>query len=1015
MPGRGTAALAGLLLALSPSAFALNPSLDVSQYAHFAWRFRDGFGKGYINSMAQTPDGYLWLTTDFGLLRFDGIKAVPWQPPSGQPLPSEFVVRVLRARDGTLWIGTRNGLASWKDGKLTQYPELAGLVVGPMIQDHEGVIWAGARPAVGSGKLCEIRESGIRCSERSEVGRGVFGLYEDRKGNLWVGTLEGVWRWKPGPPQFYPVPNQSDGIQDMVEDEDGSVLICVPGAIKRLVDGKAQAAYLLPAGMRGFQIHRMLRDRDGGLWVGTRGGGIAHLYRGRTDVFSQSDGLTDGTISALFEDHEGNIWAATNGGLDRFHELPVVNYSANQGIARPAGPVLSTTDGSIWFPTLDGLERFQNGHFTGYRGIAPAKPGAHDIAVPGLPDRQLRSLFQDSHGRVWISSQTGIGYLEDGRYVSTPAPGGMIDALAEDSEANMWIANQNAGLFRLSPDNEVQQIPWAALGRKDTAMASAADVERGGVWLGFYEGGIARFQDGRVRASYSAADGLGAGDVSDLRFDKQGALWASTAGGLSRLKEGRIITLNSRNGLPCDAVHWSAEDDAQSVWLMMACGLVRVARSELDAWAAAPNKLGFALHPTVFDNSDGVSLSTFIGYTPHVAKSADGRLWFYAPDGISVVDPRRLAVNKLPPPVSIEQIKADGKPFALKQGLRLPAGVRDVWIDYAALSLSAPEKTRFRYKLEGQDPNWIEVTNDRKAQYSNLPPRNYRFRVMAANNSGVWNEAGTSLDFSIAPAYYQTTWFFASCVAAFLASLAGLYRLRLLYLTKQFNARLEGRVSERTRVARDLHDTLLQSFQGVLLKFSTIKYIIPDRPTEAVEALEHTIEQARAAITEGRDAVQGMRSSTVLVNDLARAIGAFVENLAADRTGQNCPEFRVYVEGKSRDLPPLVRDEVYKIACESLRNAFQHADARRIEVQIRYDSRQFRLQLVDNGKGIHPAVLSAGGRAGHHGLPGLHERAQIAGGKLSIWSQVDSGTEIELTIPAHLAYTKSPAARGSTP
>jgi signal transduction histidine kinase len=255
----------------------------------------------------------------------------------------------------------------------------------------------------------------------------------------------------------------------------------------------------------------------------------------------------------------------------------------------------------------------------------------------------------------------------------------------------------------------------------------------------------------------------------------------------------------------------------------------------------------------------------------------------------------------------------------------------------------------------------------------------------------------------------------ALVLAAFLALLAGLYRLRLLYLTKRFNARLEGRVSERTRVARDLHDTLLQSFQGVLLKFSALQYVIRDRPTDAEETLKRLVDEAREAITEGRDAVQGLRSSTIVANDLARAITTFAQGLAADQAGQDCPEFRLYVEGKSKELPPLVRDEVYKIACEALRNAFRHAQAKRIEVQIRYDPRRFRLQLVDNGKGIDPAVLNAGGRAGHHGLPGLHERAQVAGGKLSVWSQVASGTEIDLTIPAAIAYTRSAPADRSVP
>ncbi len=281
--------------------------------------------------------------------------------------------------------------------------------------------------------------------------------------------------------------------------------------------------------------------------------------------------------------------------------------------------------------------------------------------------------------------------------------------------------------------------------------------------------------------------------------------------------------------------------------------------------------------------------------------------------------------------------------------------------------------------------------------------------MSACNNSGVWNEAGTSLDFAIAPAYYQTTWFRLSCLGAFLALFGALYQLRLRQVARQFNMRLEERVSERTRIARDFHDTLLQSFQGVLMKFHAVTYMLMDRP-EAQKTLETVIEQARRAITEGRDAVQGLRSSTVVTNDLARAISALGEELAADQTGQNCPEFRVQVEGTPRDLAPLVRDEVHRIASEALRNAFRHARAGRIEVEIRYDQRRLRLRVQDNGKGIDPKVLSGGGRAGHYGLPGMHERAKLVGGKLAVWSEVGSGTEAELTIPASLAYLKSPVA-----
>jgi signal transduction histidine kinase len=339
--------------------------------------------------------------------------------------------------------------------------------------------------------------------------------------------------------------------------------------------------------------------------------------------------------------------------------------------------------------------------------------------------------------------------------------------------------------------------------------------------------------------------------------------------------------------------------------------------------------------------------------------------------------------------------------------------VRDLEIDYTALSLVAQEKVLFRYKLEGRDSDWQDAGNRRQAYYGNVSPGNYRFRVSACNNSGVWNEAGTFLDFAIAPAYYQTAWFRLLCATAFLALLGALYQLRMRQVARQFNMRLEERVGERTRIARELHDTLLQSFQGVLMKFYAVTNLIPSRPAEAQKTLETVIEQARRAVTEGRDAVLGLRSSAVGTNDLALAIGAFGEELAADQTGQTCPEFRVQVEGTPRDLAPLVRDEAHRIACEALRNAFRHAQAGRIEVEIGYDQRQLRLLVRDNGKGIDPNVLSGGGRTGHYGLPGMHERAKLVGGKLALCSKLDSGTEVELTIPASVAYIKSPVARRS--
>src|SRR5271165_445235 len=819
----------GMVLACCAGASALDPSLDISQYAHTAWKVREGFSKGTIETIAQTPDGYLWLGTEFGLLRFDGVRAVPWQPPSGEHLPSSDIRSLIAARDGTLWIGTVKGLASWKDGKLTQYPELAKQSVYTLLEDSGGTVWAGGL-GTHTGSLCAIQGGRAQCvGEDGSLGYGVLSLYEDSGGNLWAGAATGLWRWKPGSPRLYPMPEPKPQIRSLIEGDNGALLIGMLDGIRRLVDGKAET-YPLSAGLQ-FRPNRLFRDRNGGLWIGTLDRGLLHVHQGRTDVFAESDGLSGDQVFSLFEDREGNIWVATGNGLDRFRDLAIPTISVKQGLSN-GNPlsVLAARDGNVWLGTQDGLNRWNDGQVTIYRKRS------------GLPDDAIESLFQDDGGRIWVSTHSGVARLENGRFTPVGAlPGGVVHSIAGDSAGNLWISYQNDGLFHLLGGDVVEQIPWAKLGHKDYAWSLLSDSLQGGLWLGFFQGGVAYFKDGQVRASYAASDGLGEGRVTGLQLERDGTLWAATEGGLSRVNNGHVTTLTSKNGLPCDTVHWSMEDNEHSVWLYTACGLVRIARPELDAWAADPKR---TIQVTVFDSSDGVRIhATNSGYSPRVAKTADGKLWFTPFDGVSVIDPRHLAFNQLPPPVHIEQVIADGKSYDASSGLRLPPLVRDLDIDYTGLSFVAPEKVLFRYKLEGWDRDWQNVGNRRQAFYTNLAPGHYRFRVTACNNSRVWNEAGTFLDFSIAPAYWQTTWFRLACLAAFALLLWALYRLRLRQVARQFEMTLEARVGERTRIARDLHDTLLQSFHGLLLRFQAVDNVLPERPAEAKQRLESAIDQ----------------------------------------------------------------------------------------------------------------------------------------------------------------------------
>jgi signal transduction histidine kinase/ligand-binding sensor domain-containing protein len=1001
MRGRHLVALGVLLttlLAWSPGAHALDPSLQISQYAHTSWRVRDGAFAGSINTIAQTPDGYLWLGTEFGLVRFDGVRAVPWQLPVDNAFPAGAIVKLLTTRDGTLWIGGDPGLASLKAGKLTTYRELADQRVSALLEDDEGTVWIGSS-GTPYGRLCAIQSAKIRChGEDGAVGGVVAGLYGDRHGNLWAGVPNGLWRWKPGPPQFYGIPGHPSGVRPLGEDADGAILITWHRRIAPFVDGRIGSPWA-PGNLPDDWTWRFLDDRDGVRWIAMQSRGLARVHRGRTELFAESDGLSGDAVRDLFEDREGNIWVATFGGLDRFRGLTVTTLTQKQGLATPLiWSLLAARDGSVWMGSGLGLTRWRNGQLERFGH----QDGLLNGEGPG-------SLFEDRRGRIWVSTNREVGYLEGDRFIPVRTmPPGYVFSIVEDSAGDLWVMNQQRGALRLRGE-AVQEFPWATLGRTDHATSAIADP-RQGIWLGFEQGGVAHFADGKVGAVYSERDGLGAGEVLHFRFDSTRALWVATKGGLTRIKDASVATIGSKNGLPCDTVHWSIEDDAKAVWAFTACGLVRVDRAQLDAWIAA---IGTGRQPTrievtVFDSSDGVrSNRAFHSYRPRVAKTADGRLWFLPIDGVSVVDPRRLGRNELPPPVYIERITADRAPYDAIQGLRLPSLVRDVEIDYTALSLVAPEKNRFRVMLEGRDTTWQDVGTRRQAFYTDLAPGSYRFRVSGSNNSGIWNEGGTALEFSITPAYYQTRWFQALVVVLAGVFVGAGYVLRVRQVARHYQQRLDERVHERLRIARELHDTLLQSFHGLLLRFQTVSHLLPERPAEAKAKLDAAVTAAADAITEGRDAVQGLRTSTIERNDLARAISTLGDELSSAASDRQPAAFRVAVEGRPRDLHPMVRDEIYKISAEALRNAFRHARPGRVEVEVHYDNEQFRLRVRDDGTGIAPEVLASRGTDGHYGLRGMSERAAQMGGKLAVWSERGTGTEVELRLPGAVVYAQA--------
>jgi len=1013
-----------LLVVVCPRTAALDPSLDLTQYTHTAWTARDGL-KGSTRSIVQTPDGYLWIGTEFGLVRFDGVRFVAWSPPPGERLPSTNIMSLLAARDGTLWIGTLEGLASWKNGKLIQYPEIKGGVFS-LLEDQEGTLWAGA-----NGRLCSIRGAKTECRDihgslgtglyylYGNQGAGVTSLYKDRDHRLWAGTELGLWQWNPGPPKRY-LSEPMGTLQAVVQGDRASGLVFISGSnyIVRQLSGDKIEKYTVPGVPGPLKAAHLLRDRNDALWIGTYDQGLLRVFQGTTSRFALGEGLSGNLVTAFFEDREGSIWVGTTNGLDRFREPAVSTLSAYQGLRSPVWSVLPAHDGSLWIGSFDGLQRWNRGQLTIYRATGSSakqsvgeRRGAvngtvREITAPGLPDDYTGSLFEDQRGRVWVTTSKGVAWFENGSFSRVSGvPVGSANAVIADEGDGVWISYPGHGLFHVVNGTVVRSIPWpwSSQGTDPRLSAAVPSSAQGGLWIGTLTAGIGHFKDGQVSTWLGSKDGLGADLVWNLHLDREGTLWAATEGGLSAVKDGHVSTLTTKNGLPCNPVHWVAEDDARSLWLSTTCGLLSIDHSDLQAWASDAKH---AIHPTILDGSDGFRMHAMLtGYSPVVKKSPDGKLWFAHNDGVSVIDPQNLRLNKVPPPVHVEQITADGKTFAATAGLRLPPRIRDLAIDYTALSLVAPEKVHFRFKLDGQDKDWREVVNQRRVEYSNLEPGTYRFHVTACNNSGMWNEEGDTLDFSIAPAYWQTNWFRALCVAAFLVILWAVYQLRVrdLHRRHALLERHEGEISalnerlmkaqeeERTRIAGELHDGVLQKITSIALELATATMELPadSEPKAEMRAVEKKLIEVG---TEIRQLSHELHPAVLTEKGLPDALSSYCEEFS------NTRGIPISYKGDEsvQELSPGAALCIYRIAQEALGNVAKHAQAKKVEVRLTRSDSRVCLVVSDDGVGFNP---DGSGKSGGLGLINMRERVRQLNGTFEFESQPGRGTTVKAEVP----------------
>jgi signal transduction histidine kinase/ligand-binding sensor domain-containing protein len=965
-----------LLMAGTPLR-ALEPAQSISQYAHTAWSRENGRLPAGIRAIAQIPEGRLWLGTDSGLLQFDGVRFQSWKPPA--KLSSDYVIALSAGRDGSLWIGTQAGLSQWHAGTIRNYqirPGITGPVASAVLTDRTGGVWVAAAGR-GVGGLCRVDGNALRCFGAADgtPGLDAFSLLEDRQGGLWVGGF-GAGRWRPGAPRVYRLPDPNESIHAIAEDPEGQIWAAGKGLYK-LVNGNLEK-FPLPGSLADVQIRALRVDREGSLWLGTRAQGLIRMYRGGIERFSNADGLSEDTVHCLFEDREGNMWVGTDGGLDRFRRYAVTKVTRRDGISPGiVGSVFASRDGGLWIGTSAGLNRFSNGKIVAY----------HE--ADGLPSDGINSLFEQQSGRVWVMTNAGLAFSDGDRFHPVKLPDGQkisgVGAVVEDRTHDLWFSVVDTGLVRLRDTRIAEIIPWARFGT-EFAMALELDHHGEGLWLGFGDGRVAHYSAAGIRW-YRA----GSGAVMDLHQLADGSLWIGTRQGLRVLRGATEDGSRIVNGLPCEKIRALEEDDRGGLWLQADCGLILIPQPEIVRWSAAPN---VSVRARLFDAGDGVRLRlSSTGYFRRATKTTDGRLWFASEDRVAMVDPSHLPENLLPPTVKIEEITTEASRYPAGAGLRLPPRTKELRIDYTALSFVNPDKVQFRYLLEGFDTDWSAPTTHRQAVYTNLPPRNYRFRVIACNDNGVWNHNGESYDFSIAPAYYQTAWFQLSCLCAAALLLWRAHAYRLQRMAAHLQALHQERMHERTRISRDMHDTLVQDLAGITFQLGGLAKSrgLPDKAKRDVQEIHN---DAQDALRRAREIVWDLRAPRLVEVDLFQMLSHAGEEIVAPTS----IHFQANLNGNPRPASEKLQQQLLRIVQEALRNAVRYSRASRISLLINFlEPDVIHISMRDDGCGFD--LESASRENGHWGLKTMRERAQQIGADFRISTAPGQGTEIALVVP----------------
>jgi ligand-binding sensor domain-containing protein/two-component sensor histidine kinase len=969
------------LLWLLPCAVGAQAAVAESNaYGVDFWRESEGLAQSRIRAIAQTRDGYIWFGTDGGLLRFNGERITAFNVQSGDLKDNE--VWALREDDeGALWIGTYGGgLTQLKAGRFRTFTTADGLpddVVLGIEKDPEGNLWL-----VTPQGLARYSKGSLHRVTPDEGLPDVHAtcIAPDAPGGPLIATRTGIYRYYNGRFDLFAAASAQYGFAErLMSAQDGSLWIGFSSGVIAQQSNAQQSngrLRVVPIRQRmGGQIHRIYQDPHGGIWAAV-GKGLHKFEDGEFRPVRTVHGTPAlGSVYSVLMDREGGVWLGLqSNGVARLRVSQLSTLSEEDGLPDDrARSIYQDRSGRVWIGTADGLALYANGTVRAVTNGDGAQFG------------DVRSIAEDAGGRLWISAGKELLVHNGATFNRLPGwkPTHEIEALYRDAAGNMWVGTDGAGLFRYSGGRFAKFTSTDGLG-SNHVRALLAD-RNGALWISTFGSGVTRYTAGRFTV-FNNKNGFAGDRVVAMHEDEEGALWFATRQGLIRFANGAFFKWQSNSGLYSDFVYSIIDDGSGNFWFSSAEGIFRVPKKELRAYARGeiPRVTSIA-----YREKDGMKTRAGnLGNQPVAWRMATGQMLFSTMRGVVIVDPARLVQDVFVPPVYIEKAIINGREQPSGKPARVALDRGELEIHYSALSYADPGKLLFRYMLQGFDPDWIDAGNRRLTYYTNLPPGKYVFRVATRKADGDWTEAQTAFEAEFKPPFYRSTYFVPAVFAGLLLLAAGIYWLR----THELHERYAAVLAERSRISRDIHDTLSQNLTGIALQLDSVHMQLPDLDGSLRDRIEEACNLTRYSLAEARRAIVDLRSDGLETRSLEEALPELAGRVAPTLSTE------VKVLGTPRRINPVAERNLLRILQEALTNTVRHAGASRIEVELHYAPDCLALSVRDDGSGFEPAQAN-GTRNGHFGLTCMRERAERIGGHLVLSSSPGAGTEIRVEAP----------------